>query len=198
MPASTTGKPDRCAWASTPLLQEYHDQEWGRPVHDDVRLFEMLTLEGAQAGLSWETILRKREGYRRAFSGFDPRCVAAFGTDFTDALLRDPGIVRNRSKILSVVGNASAFFEIQREFGSFSSWLWSFVGGSPLINRWRSTQEIPAQSELSGRISKELKARGFRFVGPTIVYAFLQAVGLVNDHTTSCFLHPERGLPASR
>jgi DNA-3-methyladenine glycosylase I len=184
-------RPRRCRWAtaSDPDMTRYHDEEWGRPVHDDHRLFEMLTLEGAQAGLSWSTILRKRAGYRRAFANFDPRRVARFDARRRTALRRDPGIVRNRAKIDSTVGNARAFLAVQHEFGSFDRYLRSFTGGRVLINRPRGGS-LPAYSQLSEVISRDLVRRGFRFVGRTIVYAFLQAVGLVNDHARECFLCP--------
>jgi len=186
----------RCRWASgaDPDYVRYHDEEWGRPVHDDRRLFEMLTLEGAQAGLSWSTILRKRAGYRRAFAGFDPRRVARFDARRRAALRRDSGIVRNRLKIDSTVSNARAFLLVQGEFGSFDRYLWSFVGGRPLVNRPRAGT-IPARTPLSDAISRDLMQRGFRFVGSTIVYAFLQAVGVVNDHARGCFLCPPRRRP---
>jgi DNA-3-methyladenine glycosylase I len=178
----------RCAWAGAdPLYRAYHDREWGRPVRDDRVLFEFLVLEGAQAGLSGITILRKREAYRRAFSGFDPRRVARYTPARVRALMRDAGIVRNRLKLESAVTNARAFLAVQREFGSFSRYLWGFVDGRPVVNRPRSLQEVPASTPLSGRISKDLGKRGFRFVGPTIVYAYLQAVGVVDDHTRDCF-----------
>jgi DNA-3-methyladenine glycosylase I len=169
----------------------YHDEEWGRPVHDDRRLFEMLTLEGAQAGLSWSTILRKRAGYRRAFAGFHPRRVARFDAHRRAALRRDSGIVRNRLKIDAAVSNARAFLAVQREFGSFDRYLWSFVGGRALLNRPRPGA-LPARTTLSEAVSRDLAKRGFRFVGSTIVYAFLQAVGVVNDHDQGCFLCPPR------
>lgn len=168
-------------------MQRYHDREWGRPVHNDRRLFEMLTLEGAQAGLSWSTILRKRGAYARAFANFDPRRVARFDARRRAALMRDAGIVRNRLKIRSTVTNARAFLAIQREFGSFDRYLWSFVGGQPRV-RHRRGRGLPARSALSDRISAELVRRGFRFVGTTIVYAYLQAVGVVDDHARDCFL----------
>jgi len=168
-------------------MQRYHDEEWGRPVHDDRRLFEMLTLEGAQAGLSWSTILRKRGGYARAFANFDASRVARFDARRRAALLRDPGIVRNRLKIHSTVTNARAFLAIQREFGSFDRYLWSFVGGKPRVKRRRG-RGLPARSPLSDRISRDLMRRGFRFVGTTIIYAYLQAVGVVDDHARDCFL----------
>jgi DNA-3-methyladenine glycosylase I len=182
----------RCRWASggDPEYVRYHDKEWGRPVHDDRRLFEMLILEGAQAGLSWSTILRKRANYRKAFAGFEPKKVARFNSARKAALLLNPGIVRNRLKIESTVSNALAFLEVQREFGSFDRYLWSFVDGRPLLNRPRALQALPARTELSDRISKDLVKRGFRFVGSTITYAYLQAVGVVNDHARNCFLAP--------
>ena len=178
----------RCTWAGTdPLYVAYHDQEWGRPVRDDRVLFEFLTLEGAQAGLAWITILRKREGYRKAFAGFDPRKVARFTAAKQRTLMTNPGIVRNRLKIDSTVSNAKAFLAVQKEFGSFSRYLWGFVGNKPVVNRPRSLKGVPASTELSDRISKDLKQRGFRFVGSTIVYAYLQAVGVVDDHVRGCF-----------
>jgi DNA-3-methyladenine glycosylase I len=188
----------RCRWAegSDPDMARYHDEEWGRPVHDDRRLFEMLTLEGAQAGLSWSTILHKRAGYRRAFANFDPRRVARFDARRRTALRSDAGIVRNRAKIDSTVDNARAFLAVQREFGSFDRYLWSFAGGRPLVNRPRGA--VPARSALSDALSRDLVRRGFRFVGTTIVYAFLQAVGVVNDHARRCFLCPPRGRSSSR
>ncbi len=183
----------RCRWARTddPDYVRYHDQEWGRPVHDERRLFEMLTLEGAQAGLSWSTILHKRAGYRRAFARFDPRKVARFDARTRARLRRDPGIVRNRLKIDSTVTNARAFLAVQREFGSFDRYLWSFVGGRPLVNRPRPGS-VPARTALSDQMSRDLARRGFRFVGSTIIYAYLQAVGVVNDHSRDCFLCPPR------
>jgi len=185
--ASVSDRP-RCRWAhgAEADMRRYHDEEWGRPVHDDRRLFEMLILEGAQAGLSWATILRKRAGYRKAFARFDPRRVARFDARRRAALLRDPGIVRNRLKIAATVGNARAFLAVQREFGSFDRYLWAFVGGRAVVRR-RSGGKLPARSALSDRISKDLRRRGFRFVGTTIVYAYLQAVGVVDDHTRGCF-----------
>jgi DNA-3-methyladenine glycosylase I len=165
----------------------YHDEEWGVPSHDDRHLFEMLTLEGAQAGLSWSTILRKRDGYRRVFAGFDPAAVARFGEKDVERLLADPGIVRNRMKIESTVENARRVLEAQEEHGSLDAYLWAFVDGEPIVNRWRSLAEIPAETPLSKAISKDLKKRGFRFVGPTAIYAFMQTVGMVDDHTTGCF-----------
>jgi DNA-3-methyladenine glycosylase I len=181
----------RCHWvpADDPDYIQYHDKEWGRPVHDDRLLFEMLTLEGAQAGLSWSTILHKRSSYQRAFASFDPRKVARFDAAKKAALMKDPGIVRNRLKIESTVTNARAYLEVQREFGSFDRYLWAFVDGRPVIN---GSSPIPTRTELSDRISKDLKKRGFRFVGTTILYAYLQAVGVVNDHSSDCFLHRKR------
>jgi len=179
--------PRRCAWARNALAIAYHDREWGVPVKDDRVFFEFLILEGAQAGLSWDTILQKRAGYRKAFAGFDPARVAKFDAKKARALQADPGIVRNRLKIESAVTNARAFLKVQKEFGSFSRYAWSFVGGKPLVVRRRHAREIPARTELSDALSKDLKSRGFRFVGSTIVYAFMQATGLVNDHTTDCF-----------
>lgn len=182
----------RCAWASSldADYTRYHDEEWGRPVHDDRRLFEMLILEGAQAGLSWATILRKRPHYRRAFARFDPAKVARFDARRRAALLLDAGIVRNRLKIESAVSNARAFLAVQREFGSFDRYLWDFVGGRPVIAHRTAGTGPPARTELSDRISRDLRKRGFRFVGTTIIYAFLQAVGVVNDHGRKCFLWP--------
>jgi DNA-3-methyladenine glycosylase I len=177
----------RCPWAnSNPLQTAYHDKEWGVPVHDDRKLFEFLILEGAQAGLSWDTILRKREHYRAAFAGFDPRKVAAFDRRRVASLLRDPGIVRNRLKVESAVSNAEAFLATQREFGSFDHYIWQFVGGRPKSNRWRHPSEVPAVTPESDAMSKALKKRGFRFVGSTICYAYMQATGMVDDHVVGC------------
>ena len=177
----------RCAWcAGNELQTAYHDREWGVPVHDDRKLFEFLILEGAQAGLSWDTILKKRQGYRRAFAGFDPRKVARLGRRERAALIKDPGIVRNRLKIDSAVSNAQAFLVVQREFGSFDRYIWQFVGGKPRQNRWRFPQQVPASSPESDAMSRDLKRRGFRFVGTTICYAFMQATGMVNDHLVTC------------
>jgi DNA-3-methyladenine glycosylase I len=178
----------RCDWAgSDPLYLEYHDTEWGIPLHDDRRLFEMLVLEGAQAGLSWLTILRKREAYRRAFDRFDPRKVARYDARKVRALLADAGIVRNRLKIESAVKNARAFLEVRDEFGSFDAYIWRFVGGQPIRNAWRAMKDIPARTPESDAMSKDLRKRGFSFVGSTICYAFMQATGLVNDHVVDCF-----------
>jgi DNA-3-methyladenine glycosylase I len=185
---------NRCEWAGTPLSIEYHDQEWGVPLHDDQRLFEFLILEGAQAGLSWETILKKRDNYRMAFDGFDPQVVAAYNNEKVAALLADPGIVRNRLKIASAIRNAQAYLQVQAEFGSFDTYLWRFVDGKPVVNAWQSMRELPASTPLSDTLSKDLKQRGFNFVGSTICYAFMQAVGLVNDHVVSCFRYEELGI----
>lgn len=180
----------RCPWGDNdPLYRAYHDHEWGVPLHDDTRLFEMLTLEGAQAGLSWITILRKREGYRTAFSGFDPRKVAAFTDADVARLLADPGIVRNRLKVASAITNARCVLEVQARCGTLDSYLWNFVDGVPIRNSWKTMAEIPASTPLSDTMSRELKRLGFRFVGSTICYAFMQATGMVNDHLTGCFCH---------
>jgi DNA-3-methyladenine glycosylase I len=188
----------RCAWASTEMMISYHDQEWGVPQHDDNVLFEFLVLEGAQAGLSWSTILAKRSAYRQAFSRFNPRKVAAYGPEKLSELLANPGIVRNRLKIQAAVRNAQAFLKVQKEFGSFDRYIWQFVGGSPRTNSWRSSSRVPAQTSESVRMSKDLLKRGFSFVGPTVCYAFMQAVGMVNDHLVQCFRHAEiRKLPFS-
>lgn len=184
----------RCPWASglsDPQYIQYHDDEWGRAVHDDRHLFEMLILEGAQAGLSWSTILHKRANYRKSFASFDPKKVARFDAQRRAALLKDSGIVRNRLKIDSTVTNAQAFLQVQKEFGSFDRYLWGFVDGKPVITRRPHGERLPASTQLSDRISKDLKKRGFRFVGTTIIYAFLQAVGVVNDHHRDCFLAPK-------
>ena len=183
----------RCEWApvDNPVYLAYHDEEWGVPVHDDRRLFEMLVLEGAQAGLSWSTILNKREGFRRAFAGFDPVTVARFSARRVDRLLADPSIVRNRMKVESAVTNAKAVRRVQEEDGSLDTYLWSFVGGAPKVNRFRTLSDIPAETAESTAMSKGLKGRGFKFVGPTVCYAFMQACGLVNDHVVSCFRYRE-------
>ncbi len=189
----------RCGWCGDdPLYVAYHDTEWGVPVVDDRTLFEFLILEGAQAGLSWSTILNKRDGYRRAFDGFDPKKVAGYDAEKVAKLLADPGIVRNRLKVGSAVTNAQAFLDIQNEKGSFSDYIWAFVDGRPIRNRWRSLSEIPATTQLAETISKDLKQRGFRFVGPTIVYAHMQATGMVNDHLVECFRHREVGALAAQ
>jgi len=183
----------RCPWGTAPAMIAYHDQEWGVPQHDDRVLFEFLVLEGAQAGLSWSTILAKREAYRKAFSGFDPSRVARYTPAKITTLLKNPGIVRNRLKIESAVRNARAVAEVQKEFGSFDRYIWQFVGGAPKKNSWRSMKNLPAETDESQAMSKDLKRRGFTFVGPTVCYAFMQAVGMVNDHLVSCFRYAETG-----
>ena len=181
-----------CAWAGEdPLMRRYHDEEWGVPVHDDRRLFEFLTLEGAQAGLSWRTILNKRESYREAFAGFDPARVARFDARRRATLMKNPGIVRNRLKIESTVSNARAFLEVSKEFGSFDRYVWRFVNGNPIQNRRKGLRDIPASTPESDAFSSDLRKRGFRFVGSTIIYAFMQAVGMVNDHAVSCYRRRE-------
>jgi DNA-3-methyladenine glycosylase I len=179
----------RCAWVGSgkPHYEKYHDTEWGVPVHDDRKHFEMLILEGAQAGLSWETILKRREGYRRAFKGFDPQCVACMTDGELEALLLDEGIIRNRLKVFSARKNAAVFLAIQKEHGSFDAYVWRFVGGQPKVNRPKSLKEIPARTSESDALSKDLKKRGMSFVGSTIIYAHMQAVGMVDDHTAECF-----------
>ena len=195
----------RCTWSEgiDPLYERYHDTEWGVPVRDDLKHFEFLLLESAQAGLSWWTILRKRENYRRAFAGFDPTKVARFDGRAVTRLMQDAGIVRNRQKIEAAIGNARAYLEIQEEFGSFDAYVWPFVGGAPIMNRWRVQSDIPATTPESDALSKDLKKRGFKFVGSTIVYAHMQATGLVNDHLLSCFVRARkeprgRGVKATR
>jgi len=183
----------RCPWAKDPLMIEYHDTEWGVPLHDDIRLFEAIILDGAQAGLSWLTILRKRENYRKAFHGFDPARVARYTKRDIERLLRDPGIVRNRLKIESAVANAKGYLAIQHEFGSFDAYLWGFINNRPIVHRFKSLKEIPPSTPEAETISKDLKARGFRFVGPTIIYAMMQAIGMVNDHLVSCPRYREVG-----
>jgi DNA-3-methyladenine glycosylase I len=181
----------RCPWARGERYVAYHDLEWGVPVHEDRLLFEFLILEGAQAGLSWETILKKRDNYRAAFEGFDPAVVARYGQRKREALLKNPGIVRNRLKVESAVQNAGAFLAVQDEFGTFDEYVWDFVGGEPKQNRWQTMSDVPARTPESDALSKDLKRRGFRFVGSTICYAFMQAVGMVNDHLVECFRHSE-------
>lgn len=182
----------RCDWARNALNIAYHDKEWGRPVHDDRTFFEFLILEGAQAGLSWDTILRKRENYRRAMNGFDPKRVARYDKKEISTLLANDGIIRNRLKIESAVTNARAFLAVQKEFGSFDKYVWQFVGGKPKISHWTMMKQVPAFTPESDALSKDLKKRGFRFVGTTIIYAFMQATGLVNDHLTTCFRYGKR------
>jgi len=178
----------RCPWAgSDPLYVAYHDHEWGVPLHDDQHLFEMLVLEGAQAGLSWLTVLRKRDAYRRAFDGFDPRAVARFTPARIERMLQDPGIIRNRQKVESAVSNARCFLTVAEEFGSFDAYVWRFVNGTPIVNAWKSLKELPPHTAESDAMSRDLRARGFTFVGPTICYAHMQATGMVNDHLVSCF-----------
>jgi DNA-3-methyladenine glycosylase I len=197
LPAKRKAKSDasarRCPWASNEWNIAYHDQEWGVPVHDDRLLFEFLVLEGAQAGLSWDTILRKRAAYRRAFDGFDPNLVAGYDAKKVRALLNDPGIVRNRLKISAAVENARAFLAVQKEFGTFDAYIWRFVGGAPRQNKWSTHRKVPAKTPESDAMSKDLRKRGFGFVGSTICYAFMQATGMVNDHLTGCFRHKALG-----
>jgi DNA-3-methyladenine glycosylase I len=189
MASSTTLK--RCRWPKTDLDIAYHDKEWGVPVHDDEILFEFLILEGAQAGLSWSTILKKRENYQRAYDGFDPKKVATYGKSKIESLLNDPGIVRNRLKVLASVQNAKCFLNVQKEFKTFNEYLWGFVGGSPLTSGIKKHEGIPARSRESDALSEDLRSRGFKFVGTTICYAFMQAIGMVNDHTTNCYRYKE-------
>jgi DNA-3-methyladenine glycosylase I len=182
----------RCEWAHGSALElEYHDKEWGVPVHDDTKLFEFLILEGAQAGLSWSTILKKRQGYIRAYDGFDARKIARYDTKKTIELLSNPGIIRNRLKVQASIANARRYLEIQEEFGSFDAYIWHFVGGKPKVNRWQTLKQIPDKTRDSEAMSKDLKKRGFKFIGPTICYAFMQATGMVNDHTLDCFRYHE-------
>jgi DNA-3-methyladenine glycosylase I len=182
----------RCPWTGTdPLYMEYHDAEWGVPLNDDRKLFEFLVLEGAQAGLSWITVLRKRERYRQAFDDFRPEAVARYDEKKIESLLSDDGIIRNRVKISAAVANAKAFLDVQNEFGSFSNYFWRFVDGIPIMNQWERIEKIPAKTDLSETVSRDLKKRGFKFVGPTICYAFMQATGMVNDHLVQCFRHDE-------
>jgi DNA-3-methyladenine glycosylase I len=194
--SKTTDSSQRCGWAGeyAPMVR-YHDEEWGVPAHDDRTLFEFLILEGAQAGLSWRTILDRRESYRRAFDGFDARKIARYGARDVRRLLADAGIIRNRLKVAAAISNARSFLEVQREFGSFDQYIWRFVGGKPIDSRIRALRQIPAATPISNAMSKDLKRRGFKFVGPTICYAFMQAVGMVNDHESTCFRHD---LAASR
>ncbi|HEU5413773.1 MAG TPA: DNA-3-methyladenine glycosylase I [Candidatus Angelobacter sp.] len=194
-PATKPAAIARCSWATTEQMIDYHDREWGVPQHDDRVLFEFLILEGAQAGLSWSTILAKRDAYRVAFAGFDPAVVARFNTRDIARLLKNDGIVRNRLKIQSAVANAQAFLAVQKEFGTFDCYVWQFIGGRPKLNAWRSSKNVPAETTESQIMSKDLKKRGFNFVGPTICYAFMQAVGMVNDHLTDCFRYKELNVP---
>ena len=180
----------RCAWARSPLMQRYHDEEWGTPLHDDQQLFEFLILEGAQAGLSWETVLKKRAHYRAAFDHFDAAAIAAYDQRKVETLLANENIIRNRLKITAAIQNAKAFLAIQREYGSFNAYIWQFVGGQPRMNAWHTLAEAPARTPESDAMSKALKKRGFSFVGSTICYAFMQATGMVNDHTVDCFRYP--------
>jgi DNA-3-methyladenine glycosylase I len=187
----TTDGVKRCDWAESPEMIPYHDTEWGVPVHDDPTHFEFLVLEGAQAGLSWLTILKRREGYRKAFAGFDPAKVARFTPARVEKLLTDPGIIRNRAKVESAVRNARAVLALQKEFGSFDSYLWNFVGGRPIVNKWRRIAQVPPTSAESEAMSADMRRRGFGFVGPTVCYAHLQATGLINDHLVSCFRYAQ-------
>jgi len=180
----------RCNWpGADPLMLEYHDNEWGSPLHDDIKLFEFIVLDGFQAGLSWSCILKKRENLRRAFEGFDPEKVAGFDAEKVAELLTDPGIIRNRAKVNAAIGNAKCFLEVQKEFGSFDAYIWQFTKGKTIVNHWRENREIPVTSPESDAMSADLKQRGFKFVGSTICYAFMQAAGMVNDHLESCFRH---------
>jgi DNA-3-methyladenine glycosylase I len=192
---ASSGKQEkkRCAWATNELSIRYHDEEWGVPVHDDRTLFEFLILEGAQAGLSWNTILNKRNNYRRAFDGFDPQRVAQYDQRKVKQLLADSGIVRNKLKVAAAIENAKAFLRVQEEFGSFDRYIWQFAGGKPRVNKWRLLRQVPARTPESDAMSKDLKRRGFKFVGSTICYAFMQAVGMVNDHTADCFCRTPAG-----
>jgi len=186
-----TDNKTRCGWISDSLMQQYHDEEWGVPLHDDRKLFEFMVLDGFQAGLSWRTVLNKRENFRKAFLDFDPEKIAAFNEEKYEQLLLDPGIIRNRSKIRASINNAKVFLKVQHEFGSFDKYIWSFVNNKPTKNSWKSLSEIPAKTEISDNMSKDLTKRGFKFVGSTICYAFMQAAGMVNDHTVSCFRYKE-------
>jgi DNA-3-methyladenine glycosylase I len=188
----------RCSWAGNPLSIRYHDEEWGLPQHDDSVLFEFLLLEGAQAGLSWDTILQKRENYRAAFNGFDPQRIARYDAKKTASLLLNAGIIRNRLKIASAIKNAKAFLSVQKEFGTFDRYIWQFTGGKPRVNAWRPGQRLPALTAESDAMSKDLKKRGFNFVGSTICYAFMQAVGMVNDHQVTCFRYAQVNRPRRR
>ncbi len=181
----------RCTWPKNELALKYHDEEWGVPLHDDQKLFEFVVLEGAQAGLSWDTILAKRENYRKAFDNFDVQKVARYSDGKVEKLLQDAGIVRNRVKVNAAVTNAKAFIAVQKEFGSFDKYIWAFVDGKPIVNRWHENSQVPATTQVSDAISKDLKARGFKFVGSTIIYAHMQATGMINDHLVSCFRYKQ-------
>ena len=182
----------RCPWpGDDPLYIQYHDEEWGTPLHDDIKLFEFILLEGAQAGLSWKTVLSKRENYRRLFDRFNPHKIASYSRSHTESLLADPGIIRNRKKIEAAIHNARAFLAVKEKFGSFDQYIWRFVDGRPIINRWCTMAEVPTQTPISAAMSRDLKLHGFGFVGPTICYAFMQAVGMVNDHLVDCYRHAE-------
>ncbi len=187
-------QPVRCPWAGEEqIYQDYHDKEWGRPLHDDLALFEFLLLEGMQAGLSWITVLKKRENFRRAFDGFCPEKIAAYSEEDAARLMADAGIIRNRLKIAAAIGNAQAYLQVKEEFGSFDSYIWQFTGGRTIVNKWRDIKDVPAETAEAKAMSKDLKKRGFKFVGPTICYAFMQAVGMVNDHLADCFVYEEVG-----
>jgi DNA-3-methyladenine glycosylase I len=181
----------RCAWISDPLMQKYHDEEWGVPLHDDRKLFEFMVLDAFQAGLSWKTILSKRGNFRRAFDDFSPEVISRYDEAKFESLMQDAGIIRNRAKIRATIGNAKAFLAVQREFGTFDRYIWSFVGHKPIINHWKSLSELPAKTDISDKMSKDLTKRGFKFVGSTICYAFMQAAGMVNDHVVDCFRHKQ-------
>lgn len=193
MPQFSIRMKTRCTWCANSFEEyvRYHDEEWGVPVHDDQQHFEFLVLESAQAGLSWATILKKREGYRNAFANFDPNSVAEYGLGMVEELLQDASIIRNRAKIEATINNAKRFLEIQKEFGSFDNYIWRFVGGAPIINSWKTMADVPVTTEESDTLSKDLKKRGFKFVGSTTIYAHMQAIGLVNDHTMDCFRYEE-------
>ena len=181
----------RCGWIADPLMQKYHDEEWGVPLHDDRKLFEFMVLDAFQAGLSWKTILNKRENFRKALDDFDPEKISRYDEKKYDALMGDAGIIRNRAKIRGTIANAKAFLKIQEEFGTFDKYIWSFTGGKTIVNQWRTLSDIPAKTEISDKMSKDLSKRGFKFVGSTICYAFMQAAGMVNDHVTECFRYGE-------
>jgi len=185
----------RCAWITDPLMQKYHDEEWGVPLHDDKKLFEFMVLDAFQAGLSWKTVLNKRENFRKAFDDFDVKKISRYGEDKYNALLQDAGIIRNRAKIKGTIENAKAFIKVQEEFGSFDHYIWSFVNYKSIVNHWESLSELPARTEMSDKMSQDLSRRGFKFVGSTICYAFMQAAGMVNDHVTNCFRYQELARP---